>query len=154
MSTGTNRDVVSGIRAVNAVAAVAITGTVTGLAVDLTNATLQASTGVAFVVNTGVFSGGLDGSEFLTVTFQKSVDSAFTVPVAVPSTDIYGALRADATAWDLLLDNVADESTAFRVGLRIDPGFGFVRIVLTETGTVVGVISATAIVSPEDQPEA
>lgn len=150
----TARDMVSGIRTVNTVAAAQITANTNGTAVDLTNASLTASTGIAFTINTGAFSGGLDGSNLLTVTFEQSVDSAFTVPVAVPAGDVFGALRADAATWDLILDDSADEGTSFRVGVKTDPAYGFMRPVLTETGTVDGFISVTAIVGTEDAPEA
>ncbi len=155
MSGSNFKDMVSGVRPAVEVAAIAYTGDINGVGVDTSNASRNAGTSLAFVVNTGVFSGGLDGTNFITVSFEKDDNSGFSSPTAVPASQIYGAQRvSDDADWDLLLNEAADESNSFKVGIRLnDPSNAFYRIVLTEDATVVGVIAANSLLGPDLQPE-
>lgn len=149
------RDGVSGIRPVQAFGPATFSASANGAAVDISNGTDAASTSLSFVINVGTFSAGLDGANLITVSFEKDTDSGFGTAVAVPAADIFQAFRSDNTAWDLILDDSADEDTSFKVGVLInDPDREFYRIVLTETGTVTGVIGAVAVLTPDFQPEA
>lgn len=149
------RDLVNIIRPETAVEAQAISATTNGAAIDVTNASKAAPTSLTFAINVGTFSAGLDGSNKITVSFQKDDNSGFSSPVAVPASDIFGALRSDNAVWDLILDDATDEGKTFRVGVKLnDPANGFYRAVLTVAGTVSGFIAADAVVTPDFSPEA
>lgn len=149
------QDNVSGVRPVQDVAPQQITATTSGGGVDVANTSRAAGMALSFVINTGAFSGGLDGSNLLTVSFEKDDNSGFSSPTAVPAADIFGAERiSDNSTWDLILDDASDEDNSFKVGIRLnDPDNSFYRAVLTETGTVDGFIGVIALVGPDFQPE-
>ncbi len=149
------QDIVSGVRPVVDIAPAAYAATVSGTGVNAGNATRAAGMSLGFVISTGVFSGGLDAVNKITVSFEKDDNGAFSSPVAVPATDIFGAERiSDNSVWDLLLDLAADESNSFKVGIRLnDPDNSWYRAVLTEGGTVIGFVSVIGIVGPDFQPE-
>ncbi len=155
MGASNFRDMVSGIATQPAFDPKQVTATANGNAIDVSNSAASGSgLSLAFVVNTGAFTLGLDGSNKLTVSVEKSVDSAFSSPIAVPATDVYGAVRgSDVSAWDLELDDASDENNTFKIGVRLnDPSTPFYRLVFTETGTVDGFISAVGVIGPDAQP--
>lgn len=123
----------------------------TGIAIDTAG-----YNSLALIASAGTNGDTHDGSNFFNLKVQKSVDSAFTSPAAVGSTELYddGGVLGQATYG---FDNSAsDDNRIFRVGIKLDPDYRYYRIMFDVTGTLTnGVpVSALAILGGGERPQA
>lgn len=116
-----------------------MTATVTGLTVDCLGAEE-----ITFLVESGTFA--FDGTNNFTVTVQEGDLSNGTDMATIAAVDYLAARRSDGSVWDRLIDNAADDDSAFLLTVAKSTK-RYRRIILTEAGVVTAVMACTVLLS-------
>jgi len=119
----------------------AITATTTGSEI-----TLAGITDVWCVVQVGVIAAA-DASNLMTFTVTQCATTGGTFVAADAAQ--YGV----ADSWDRILNAVAEGSQSYAFNFYPKPGYGFIKLVATETGTFDGIFGGTFLKYGRHQPE-
>ena len=135
------KDVLGNLKIENLKAPVAVTGTFNSLILD----TQGYQGNVAMAIHVGADSGTLDGSNYMTATFQETDTTADGDFAAVAAADII-------SAWPVL--NVKATYENKTVVAECKPRKRYVRVRVVETGTVNAIFGVTGMVTvPRHAPE-
>lgn len=137
-----SRDLANDLKVDKAIQAESLSATKNGDANDM-----KGYESLMYLIDVGVFSSGVDGSNYLTFKVQTddNDDGLFTAATDLPAGNYKVSEQEDGTAWDRVLDAAGDEQKLFRLGIKPVSAKRYYRLVATETGTTVGVYSAVAL---------
>lgn len=131
------KNLMQSIKAISALDAVALSATTNGIAIDT-----QGYESLVFTINVGDFA-TFSGSNLLTFTVEES-DASGSGFAAIAAGQYLDARNEAGAAWDRIMDAAGDDEQAFMIGVEVRTK-RYLRLVVTETGTVSVPISATAI---------
>jgi len=125
------------LKAISALDAVVLSATANGLPIDT-----QGFESLVFTINVGDFA-TFSGSNLLTFTVEES-DASGSGYAAIAAGAYLDARNEAGAVWDRIMDAAGDDEQAFMIGVEVRTK-RYLRLVVTETGTVSVPISATAI---------
>lgn len=126
------------IKGVSALDAVSFTGSTNGIVIDT-----QGFESLVFTINVGDFA-TFTGSNKIAFTVEESDASDGSGMAEIASGAYLDARNEAGAAWDKILDGSTDDEQAYMIGVEVRTK-RYLRLVSTETGTVVCPLSATAI---------